>query len=129
LTHLVHEVSIESGRKFPHLLPDPGKGSACKRMNLYLRWMVREDDVDPGGWGKVSRSRLLVPLDIHMFRICSMLNLTCRKQANLLTVMEITNAFREINPDDPVKYDFAITRLGIRDELNPGTFINRCTQK
>lgn len=127
LTALVHEISIESGRKFPHLLPDPTKGSACKRMNLYLRWMVREDDVDPGGWEKVSRSQLLVPLDIHMFRICTMLGLTCRKQANLRTVMEITNAFREINPDDPVRYDFAITRLGIRDELNPGTFINRCT--
>ncbi len=128
LTELVHEISTESGQEFPHLLPDPKNGSACKRMNLYLRWMVREDDVDPGGWERVSRSQLLVPLDIHMFRICSMLGLTCRKQANLLTVMEITNAFREINPDDPVRYDFAITRLGIRDELNSEAFINRCIQ-
>ncbi|MCX6647224.1 MAG: TIGR02757 family protein [bacterium] len=129
LAKLVNEISMEAGCDFPMLLPDPSMGSACKRLNLYLRWMIRRDDVDPGGWEKIKPSRLLVPLDVHMFRICSNLAMTCRKQANLLTVIEITNAFRKINPDDPVKYDFAITRLGIREELSPDAFIDSCRKE
>ena len=126
LVKLVGEIYVEAGCNLPYLLPDPIKGSACKRLNLYLRWMIRKDDVDPGGWEKVKPSQLLIPLDIHMFKICSMLGMTCRKQANLRTVLEITDAFRKINPEDPVKYDFAITRLGIREELSPDAFISSC---
>ena len=126
LGRLVDEIRSGAGCDFPMLLPDPSHGSACKRLNLYLRWMVRQDDVDPGGWEKVKTSQLLIPLDIHMFKICSSLGLTCRKQANLRTVIEVTNAFRAINPDDPVRYDFAITRLGIREELSPESFIESC---
>jgi uncharacterized protein (TIGR02757 family) len=99
------------------LLPCPDRGSACKRLNLYLRWMVREDDVDPGGWKRVPRSKLLIPLDIHMWNICRDAGFTERKQANLKSVLEITAKFAEINPEDPVKYDFTLSRFGIRDEL------------
>ena len=99
-----------------HLVPCPTKGSACKRLNLFLRWIVRQDDVDPGGWHSVSPSRLIVPVDTHMHRVCLCLGLTKRKQANLGTAMEVTAAFREMAPEDPVKYDFVLTHLGIRDE-------------
>jgi len=99
------------------LIPTPEKKSACKRLNLFLRWMVRKDEVDPGGWNKVPRSKLIVPLDTHMHRIARELGLTTRKQANLKTALEITEAFREVEPDDPVKYDFVLTRFGIRDDL------------
>ena len=126
LCFLVDEIQAEAGRELGHLLPHPGRKSACKRLNLYLRWMVREDDVDPGGWYTVPPGRLLVPIDVHMYRICMALGLTVRKSANLQTAIEITEEFRKVSPDDPVKYDFAITRLGIRDELEPSGFINEC---
>ena len=100
------------------LIPAPGKGSACKRLNLFLRWMVRRDDVDPGGWDGVPPSKLLVPLDTHMHRIAMTLGLTKRKQADLRTAIEITEAFREVSPRDPVRYDFVLTRFGIRKDLD-----------
>ena len=100
------------------LIPAPGKGSACKRLNLFLRWMVRRDDVDPGGWEGVPPSKLLVPLDTHMHRIAITLGLTKRKQADLRTAIEITEAFRKLSPSDPVRYDFVLTRFGIRKDLD-----------
>ncbi len=108
------------------LLSAPEKGSACKRLHLYLRWMVRRDDVDPGCWKTVSPRMLLIPLDTHMHRLSRALGLTKRNQANLATAIEITEAFRRINPDDPLKYDFALTRLGIRGELDPQDFLREC---
>jgi uncharacterized protein (TIGR02757 family) len=107
-----------------HLLPCPQKGSPCKRLNLFLRWMVRQDDVDPGGWSEVPRSKLIVPLDTHMHRIAIRLGLTSRNQADMRTALEITAGFRKILPDDPVKYDFALTRLGIRKDADPETFLD-----
>jgi len=102
------------------LLALPEKGSACKKLNLFLRWMVREDRVDPGGWRRVSPSKLIVPLDTHMHRISMALKLTSRQNADMRTAMEVTHAFREITPEDPVRYDFALTRLGIRNDGEPG---------
>ena len=99
-----------------HLVPSPVKGSACKRLNLFLRWMVRCDDVDPGGWKGIPPAMLLVPLDVHMHRIAQSMHMTRRKQANMKTVLEITEGFRAIDPSDPVKYDFCLTRLGIRGD-------------
>ena len=98
------------------LLPDPAKNAACKRLHLYLRWMVRCDAVDPGCWSSVDPARLVVPLDTHMHRIARQLGLTRRKQANLATALEITRAFRRIRPEDPIRYDFVLTRFGIRPE-------------
>jgi len=88
--------------------------------------MVRQDDVDPGGWENLPASKLIVPLDTHMHRICLLLKFTSRKQADLRTAIEITEAFRTISPDDPVRYDFALTRLGIRDDADLGQFLKRC---
>lgn len=101
-----------------HLLALPEKGSACKRMNLFLRWMVRKDNVDPGGWKDVPLSKLIMPLDTHIHKISLKLGLTEKKQANLRTAVEITSGFKRMVPDDPVKYDFALTRLGIRNDMS-----------
>ena len=109
---------LKSGRNDPgHLVAMPNKGSACKRINLFLRWMVRQDEVDPGGWEGISPSKLLVPLDVHMHRIGVKLGLTDRKQANMLTALEVTSGFKKLIPNDPVKYDFALTRFGIRNDM------------
>ncbi len=108
-----------------HLVALPEKGSACKRMNLFLRWMVRKDGVDPGGWEKIPPSKLLLPIDTHMHKIGLALKFTNRKQANMATALEITRAFKHIVPDDPVKYDFALTRFGIRDDMDMDCLIEK----
>lgn len=96
-----------------HLLAVPGRGSACKRLHLFLRWMVRKDDVDPGGWQTVSPSELIVPLDTHMHRAGRLFGFTERTSGDLKTAVEITEGFRGICPQDPVRYDFALTRVGM----------------
>jgi uncharacterized protein (TIGR02757 family) len=100
-----------------YTLASPARGSACKRLNLLLRWMVRSDDVDPGGWEGISPRLLLIPLDTHMDAIGRALGFTCRRQPDLKSALEITGGFRNISPDDPVRYDFSLTRFGIRGEL------------
>ena len=129
LSSFVKELSSVFQGKPRSLLPSPDAGSACKRLNLFLRWMVRRDDVDPGGWDNIPASRLIIPLDIHMHRISLQLGLTKRKQADLKAAYEITAAFRSIEPDDPVRYDFALTRLGIRDDLDPAEFLKSCKER
>lgn len=101
-----------------HLLADPGKSSACKRSHLFLRWMVRKDQVDPGGWSDVPAAALTCPVDAHMFKIGHMLGFTKRRSADRICAAQITEGFRRINPDDPVKYDFCLTRFGIRAGLD-----------
>ena len=128
LSAFVRELSSVFDSKPRSLLPSPDAGSACKRLNLFLRWMVRCDEVDPGGWNTVPPSKLIIPLDIHMHRISLQLGLTKRKQADLRAAVEITSAFKGIEPGDPVRYDFSLTRLGIRDDLTPDTFIRDCTK-
>ncbi len=105
------------------LVPSPELGSACKRLNLFLRWMVRSDDVDPGGWDGIPKSKLIVPIDTHMHKISIALGFTERKNADMRTAIEITNSFKTFCPKDPVRYDFAITRLGINGNL-PKEVIN-----
>jgi uncharacterized protein (TIGR02757 family) len=95
------------------LVPDPCRKSACKRLHLYLRWMVRSDSIDPGVWTGISPARLVVPLDTHMFGISRRLGMTARSQADEKAALEITAGFRRMCPADPVRYDFSLTRLGI----------------
>jgi len=108
------------------LLPAPDKGSACKRLHLFLRWMVRSDRVDPGGWSFLSPSMLLVPMDTHMHRISLALKLTRRRQADLRTALDVTSAFRSLSPEDPVRYDFVLTRLGMRNDGSLKAFLVDC---
>ncbi len=105
-------------KQSPTLIPDVSKGSACKRLFLFLRWLIRNDNVDIGIWDKIPSSCLIVPVDTHMLNISNMLKFTTNKNATLKTAIEITNNFREITPEDPVKYDFVLTRFGIRKDLN-----------
>jgi uncharacterized protein (TIGR02757 family) len=114
------------GARGSKLLPSPRGGSACKRLNLYLRWMVRRDEVDPGGWEGVGASKLVIPLDTHMYGFSRTLGLTRRCRADIRSALEVTSAFREIAPHDPVRYDFCLTRLGIRGEPIGAEFLARC---
>lgn len=104
------------------LVPIPSGKCAYKRMNLYLRWMIRKDEVDPGVWSGISPSKLIIPLDTHMHRISLSNKLTERKQADFTTALEITRAFKKFSPEDPVKYDFALTRLGIHVTNKPDCY-------
>ena len=125
MASFVKELRLDGFVYAQNLLPCPSRGSACKRLNLFLRWMVRKDKVDPGVWRKVQVSMLIIPLDTHMDNICRTLGITGRKQANMKTAMEITGFFGKINPEDPVKYDFSLTRLGIIDRKEFGKFIEK----
>ena len=107
------ETGRDAGRSMRYLLADPAGQSACKRMNLFLRWMVRDDDVDAGLWKGVSPAKLIVPMDVHMTRLCRFLGLYKGDSATLKSAVEVTAAFAQIEPDDPVKYDFALSRIGI----------------
>lgn len=96
------------------LLPLPVAGSACKRSCLFLRWMVRPDDgVDCGVWTRLSRSRLVLPLDTHLLRVVRALGWTRRKSAGWPMALEVTAQLRLLDPDDPIRFDFALCRLGI----------------
>ena len=96
------------------LLPVPGGGSACKRSCLFLRWMVRPDDgVDCGVWTRVAPSRLVLPLDTHLLRVVRALGWTRRKSAGWPMALEATAHLRALDPADPIRFDFALSRLGI----------------
>jgi uncharacterized protein (TIGR02757 family) len=96
------------------LLSSPASGSACKRLNLFLRWMVRPNDgIDFGLWKEISPGKLIIPLDTHIIRISRYLGLTGRKTPDWKMAKEITESLKAIDPLDPLKYDFALCHLGI----------------
>ncbi|EFQ22918.1 conserved hypothetical protein [Aminomonas paucivorans DSM 12260] len=105
-----------SGTDGAFLLPRPSGKSACKRWFLFLRWMVREDEVDPGGWRGIPRSALVVPLDAHMFRFGREWGLIRRASPDLKSALELTEALAAVDPQDPVRFDFSLTRRGILGE-------------
>ena len=111
-----HNGQPSVGLKF--LLAGPAGGSACKRLNLFLRWMVRKDDVDPGLWKSVDKAKLIVPVDVHIGRLCRILGFHNHKTISLASAIEITESFAQIEPSDPVKYDFALSRIGITEGCN-----------
>ncbi len=96
------------------MFPLPELGSACKRMNLFLRWMVRKDDLDFGLWNEISTDKLVIPVDTHIARICKSLKLTTYKNVSWKMAEEITENLKKFDPVDPVKYDFAICHIGMR---------------
>ena len=100
-------------KPIPTLIPSPNKNSAFKRFNMFLRWVVRKDEIDIGIWKKISPSILIIPLDTHIHKISLKLKITQRKDTSIKTAIEITNFFKKINPSDPLKYDFALTRVPI----------------
>lgn len=101
-------------RSFAHLVADPAGNSACKRWHMFLRWMVRGPDaVDFGDWRDLGPQRLTMPVDTHVHRIGRYLGLTARATADGRTAREITDALRRLDPQDPLRYDFALAHLGI----------------
>ncbi len=111
----------------PHLprsekhISDPHKNSACKRLNMYLRWMVRRDEkgVDFGIWKKLSPAKLSCPLDVHTGNVARALGLIQRRQNDWKTVEELDTTLRQFDEKDPVKYDFALFGLGVFEGVKP----------
>ena len=96
-----------------YFFPRPSAGSACKRLNLFLRWMVRNDALDLGVWSRVPAARLVVPLDTHVIRVGRCLKLTTYTSPGWRMARDITASLRVLDPEDPVKYDFALCHLGM----------------
>ncbi|MHC4396021.1 MAG: TIGR02757 family protein [Planctomycetota bacterium] len=118
-----HSGNIPKGLSY--LLARPTGGSACKRLNLFLRWMVRRDEIDSGLWKSIDKSRLIVPIDTHMGRLCRILGFHNQKMVSLSTAIKITEHFAEIEPADPVRYDFALSRIGILENCT-GNYQPKC---
>ena len=114
------------GRRVPkrlgvcYFFPRPSAGSACKRLNLYLRWMVRRDAIDLGVWTRVSPARLIVPLDTHVIRLGRCLRLTRYVSPGWKMAAEITASLRALEPDDPVRYDFSLCHVGMMNACGYG---------
>ena len=106
------------GQGFYHLLPDPHKGGAMKRVNMFLRWMVRKSDVDLGVWDFIPKSELRIPLDVHVARLSREMLLLTRKNNDMKAVVELTNKLKEFDPSDPIKYDFALFGKGVEESNN-----------
>ncbi|MFD0764454.1 TIGR02757 family protein [Mucilaginibacter lutimaris] len=122
------EAALNHFRSYFFSLPDfpprtkkhvssPSQKSTCKRLNMYLRWMVRKDNngVDFGIWNKIKPAHLICPCDLHVDRVARKLKLITRKQTDWQTAVELTKNLRELDPNDPVKYDFALFGLGIEE--------------
>lgn len=105
--------SNQHGRFYHYLIPSPSNGSTCKRMNLFLRWMVRNDEIDFGLWNGVSPAKLIMPVDTHVARVSKNLRLVKRKSVDLKFAVELTEKLRCFDENDPVKYDFALCHIGI----------------
>lgn len=103
-----------TNNKLTYLLPDISKNSTAKRLNMYMRWMVRKDEIDLGIWGdKIITSKLIMPVDTHTYKISRKLGLVSRKSCDLKFAIELTEKLKEFDANDPVKYDFALCHLGI----------------
>jgi uncharacterized protein (TIGR02757 family) len=121
----------EARRRQPgvrYFFPRPSTGSACKRLNLYLRWMARRDAIDLGTWSGVSPSQLIVPLDVHVVRLGQCLGLTRYRSPGWKMASDITASLRRLDPADPVRYDFALCHVGMRDQcgFNRPSADSRC---
>ena len=114
------------GRRVParagvcYFFPRPSAGSACKRLNLFLRWMVRRDSIDLGVWTRVSPARLIVPLDTHVIRLGRCLRLTRYASPGWKMAAEITASLRALEPADPVRYDFSLCHVGMMNACGYG---------
>jgi uncharacterized protein (TIGR02757 family) len=111
---------VPKQRGVSYFFPRPSAGSACKRLNLFLRWMVRKDEIDLGVWTRVSPSRLIVPLDTHVIRLGRCLRLTRYTSPGWKMAAEITAALRDVDARDPVRYDFALCHVGMMNACGFG---------
>lgn len=109
--------SFEAPRRTQKHVATPARNSACKRLNMFLRWMVRSDDqgVDFGIWSRILPSELMAPMDVHVGRVSRQLGLVQRPQTDWKTTIELTERLREMDPADPIKYDLALFGIGIEE--------------
>jgi len=117
---------LPAGHPARFFFPDPSAGSACKRWNLYLRWMVRKDLLDFGLWPGISADRLVIPTDTHIHLVARRLGLTRRRAADWRTAREITDRLARFDPADPVRFDYALCRIGIFGICQPRPGRSRC---
>jgi uncharacterized protein (TIGR02757 family) len=103
-----------------YFFPRPSAGSACKRLNLFLRWMVRRDEVDLGVWTSVPAAKLIVPLDTHVIRLGRCLRLTRYTSPGWRMAADVTASLRALNPDDPVSFDFSLCHVGMMNACGYG---------
>jgi len=103
-----------------YFFPRPSAGSACKRLNLFLRWMVRRDEVDLGVWTSIPASKLVVPLDTHVIRLGRCLRLTKYASPGWKMAADITSSFRTLDADDPVRFDFSLCHVGMMNACGYG---------
>lgn len=103
-----------------YFFPRPSAGSACKRLNLFLRWMVRHDEVDLGVWTRIPAAKLVVPLDTHIIRLGACLRLTRYHSAGWKMAADITSALRALDPADPVRFDFSLCHVGMMNACGYG---------
>ena len=120
--------SLAPGDPVRFFFPNPAAGSACKRWNLYLRWMVRRDDLDFGLWPAIPAARLVIPTDTHIHLVARRLGLTRRRAADWRTAREITDRLARFDPSDPVRFDYALCRIGIFGICQPRAGRSRCGQ-
>ena len=115
--HLFFSLPDSPQRTRKHIAT-PERKSSCKRLNMFLRWMVRKDNngVDFGLWKKIKTNQLLCPLDVHVDRVARRLGLIQRKQTDWKTVLELTENLRKFDPKDPVKYDYALFGMGVMEK-------------
>lgn len=126
--HLSREQML-SRLSFKHLMPRADKGSACKRVHLFLRWMIRADDgIDLGIWKSIDPALLLVPVDTHILRLSQNLGLSKRPNASLLFAREVTQHLRKVDPSDPARFDFSLCRLGILQLCPSKSDLQKCNQ-
>lgn len=117
---LKRDLQYKKGERsgFHFFFPSPRNGSPCKRLNLFLRWMVRKGDIDLGIWDFISPSKLVIPLDAHISRIGRCLGLTTRKTPDWKMALEITESLKRFDINDPLRYDFALCHQGIQGVCN-----------
>jgi uncharacterized protein (TIGR02757 family) len=106
-------IKKRNDKYYHYLFSNPQNKSTCKRMNLYLRWMVRKDEIDTGLWNEIHTSKLIMPVDTHIARISKKLGLVKRKSIDMKFAEELTEKLKTFDPIDPVKYDFALCHIGI----------------
>ena len=121
------ELSRRIGVRF--FFPRPSEGSACKRMNLYLRWMVRPaDGIDCGVWSSVASGQLVIPLDTHIARISSYIGLTALRSPGWAMALDVTRSLRRLDEKDPLRYDFALCHLGIAGDCPRKRNLEKCAR-
>jgi uncharacterized protein (TIGR02757 family) len=125
---VIRRLALPENSPVRFFFPSPASGSACKRWNLYLRWMVRKDAMDFGLWPAIPASRLVIPTDTHVHRVARRLGLTRRRAADWRTAREITDRLARFDPEDPVRYDYALCELGTIGICRPSLRASVCIE-